>query len=179
MLNRSRAVRGGFTLIEVIVAIAISGLVVLGAHRILVQLADSSGHIGESAAEADRAANAERMLRTLVGHLDNDMESNLVGDRQSARFTSWCDTPGGWLERCHVTLGIVPAPGSLALTATLSGGEAVALRSGFQRGELLYLRDARHGGSWSDTWVSVITVPAAIGIVLDSDTMIIRVGERG
>jgi prepilin-type N-terminal cleavage/methylation domain-containing protein len=179
MVSRSSAVRSGFTLIEVIVATLISGLVVLGAHRILVQLADSSRHIGESTAESDRAANAERLLRTLVGRLDNSLEKSLVGDPQGARFTSWCDTPGGWLERCLVTVGIIPAPGSLALAATLPDGDVVVLKSGFQAGELRYLRAADHGGSWTDTWVSVITVPVAIGVVLDSDTMIVRIGERG
>ena len=174
------AERGGFTLLEVMVALAISGLLLLGARALLVQVGAAAGQIAGSAAEVDREANAERLLRSLVGRVEQPRpESEFVGTPQGVRFATWCDVPAGWLERCSVSLGILQAGEGRVLALQAEGGEVVALRRGFAAGHLLYLHDAGSGGMWRREWSSSVSAPVAIGVVMDGDTTILRVGERG
>ncbi|HEX8361678.1 MAG TPA: prepilin-type N-terminal cleavage/methylation domain-containing protein [Longimicrobium sp.] len=172
--------RGGFTLLEVMVALAISGLLLLGARALLVQVGDAAEEIAGTAAGVDREANAERLLRALVGRVEPPRpESEFVGTPRGVRFATWCDVPAGWLERCSVSLGILQAGDGHVLALQAEGGEVVALRRGFAAGHLLYLQDPAGGGMWRRGWSSSVTAPVAIGVVMDGDTTILRVGEHG
>jgi prepilin-type N-terminal cleavage/methylation domain-containing protein len=178
-----RTVRGGFTLVEVMVALVVTGVVLLGARTMLGQIADDADRITAAAAEADRDANAEALLRTIVDRLEiagrPDEEVRFEGEPQGARFRSWCEVPDGWLERCEVSLGFIDLDGEKVLALRLSTGELVPLRRGFGAGELAYLRDAAAGGAWVRSWGASITAPIALGVVIDGDTTIVRIGERG
>jgi prepilin-type N-terminal cleavage/methylation domain-containing protein len=178
--SRSRA---GFTLVEVMVALVVMGVVLVGARTMLGQIADDADRIGAAAREADRDANAEALLRAVVGRLAVSpvpgSEIRFEGQPQGARFHSWCEVPDGWLEACEVSLGFLQLDDAPALALRLSTGETVPLRRGFQSGEILYLREAGNGGGWVKSWGGTIIAPLALGIVTDGDTAIIRIGERG
>lgn len=175
--------RAGFTLVEVMVAIVVIGVVLVGARAMLGQIADDADRITAAARDADRDANAEALLRTIAGRLElppgEGRQIRFEGDPRGARFHSWCEVPDGWLERCDVSLGFIELEGAPALAMELSTGETVPLRRGFGAGEILYLRDAANGGAWVKAWGGSITAPLALGIVVDGDTSIIRIGERG
>lgn len=174
------AERGGFTLLEVMVALAISGLLLLGARALLVQVGDAAEQIAGTAAEVDREANAERLLRALVGRAEQPRSgSEFVGTPQGVRFATWCDVPAGWQERCSISLGILRAGGAHVLALQAEGGEVMALRRGLADGHLLYLREPASGGTWQREWSSSVAPPVAIGVVMDGDTVILRLGERG
>lgn len=183
-------VRRGFTLLEVIVAIAVGSLVVLGARAMLGIVADGGAATREAAVAADRVANAEAELRRLLRDLEVGTEQAMrfSGAPDEARFSTWCLVAGGWVERCRVVLTIEAGASGAAVVATLSSGDGstgdrLELRSGFDRGELLYLSDASLGGRWFRIWGEGITAPLAIGLAVDSagraDTTILRIGERG
>jgi hypothetical protein len=152
---------------------------VLGARLLFEGVANDARNVARAAQRDDREANAERVLRATVAALEvtGGQTQSFTGDAQTARFTSWCDSPGGWQERCAATLALKDsaAPG---LVLTLANGMAVRVREGFKHGELRYLSDAHDGGTWTPRWASGFTVPLAVGVVLDSDTLILRVGER-
>lgn len=173
----------GFTLVEVMVAVAVIGVVLVGARTMLGQIADDADRIGAAAREADRDANAEALLRAIVGRVDVSpgagTEIRFEGEPQGARFHSWCEVPDGWLEACRVSLGFIELEGASALVLRLSTGELVPLRRGLRAGEIVYLRDAAAGGRWVRSWGATITAPQALGIVVDGDTTIVRIGERG
>ncbi len=101
------------------------------------------------------------------------------GQPEGARFHSWCEVPDGWLERCEVSLGLIEVEGAPVLALRMGDGDPVALRRGFAAGEILYLRSAGGGGEWVKRWGASITAPIALGVVLDGDTAIVRIGERG
>lgn len=170
----------GFALIELVVALAIAGLVLLGARAMLENVADAADRIAKKAQAADREANAERLLRALVGRIESaTVTSHAVsGDAQQARFATWCDMPAGWQERCEVALRFGTVRDENALIAALPT-RAIVVRRAFDAGKLLYLTDARDGGSWLPAWRSEITTPIALGVVLEGDTLILRIGERG
>jgi prepilin-type N-terminal cleavage/methylation domain-containing protein len=173
----------GFTLVEVMVAVVVIGVVLMGARTMLGQLAGDADRITGAAAEADREANADALLRAVAGRLEvspvAEREVRFQGQPHGARFHSWCEVPDGWLERCEVSLGFVRLDDGSALVLRLSTGGMVPLRRRIQRGEILYLRDAARGGTWMRSWGATITSPAALGVVVDGDTSIIRIGERG
>ena len=173
----------GFTLVEVMVAVVVIGVVLVGARTMLGQIADDADRIAGAAAEADREANADGLLRAVTGRVEVSrmpgQEVSFQGQPDGARFHSWCEVPDGWLERCQASLGFVGLEDGAALVLRLSTGETVPVRRGIRRGEILYLRDAAQGGVWMKSWGASITPPVALGVVVDGDTSVIRIGERG
>lgn len=199
--------RAGFTLVEVVVALAISGLVLLAARQMLEALAAHSARVTALAHAADRDANGERLLRAVVGDLEVGTADTrqFEGREREARFTSWCDTPADSRERCRVTLAVDSADGMPALRLSLAGEDApwsrsIIVRRGGASGALRYLGDAGQGGTWFRVWGRGITAPLAIAVILGraadirapatdsagvapaprgADTLIVRIGERG
>lgn len=171
----------GFTLLELMIALTIGATLVLGARALLVQLADSADRVVDAAAVADRAANAERLLRDLVAQaaLDEGDGARFTGDERASRFVTWCDVPAGWKERCLVTIGVVRSPNGLALVAGFPDGDVVVLRDGLATATLRYLYRAEGGGVWLPSWNSTVAIPLAVGAVLEGDTLILRIGARG
>lgn len=174
-----RARRRGFTLVEVIVALSVGAVILIGARLLLENLGASADRIAVAARSEDSGANGELLLRSLVRQIEVGPESLMFeGNEDGARFTSWCYTPAGWRERCHVALAVGREDSSVVLTVVLPDASVAALRAR-DRIELRYLVDAREGGRWFVRWGEGATAPGAIGVLIDADTMIVRIGERG
>jgi len=171
----------GFTLLEVIVALAISGFLMIAAHSMSTVLADHAETVSALAASGDREANGDRLLRqaALQVDLDNRAASGFGGNEQALSFSSWCNRPAGWLERCEVSVMIDTSKGISTLILNRSGDVPVVLRSDFRNAEFRYLRDVEAGGQWFRVWGRGISAPRAIGVIIDGDTAIVRMGERG
>jgi prepilin-type N-terminal cleavage/methylation domain-containing protein len=173
--------RAGFTLLELVVALFVSGVVLVGARLIMESVADAAGRLHTAAEAADREANGERLLRTLFARLEvgTDSTREFGGDGRHVAFTTWCDVPDGWLERCQADVSIEAVAGGRALVAQLSTGERIVLRRGFGTGALRYLNAPSGGGEWFQVWGRGLTAPLAIGVITDGDTTIVRIGARG
>jgi prepilin-type N-terminal cleavage/methylation domain-containing protein len=176
--------RRGFTLVELLVALLVGAITVLGARMMLEGVADSERRLSRATQRAEREANGERVLRATVASIEVGTPGTLpfAGDEREANFTSWCDRAGGWQERCAATVAIAPAGvtgATSALVLTDAGAGALRLRTGFTHGELRYLIDARDGGQWVTSWAAGVGAPLAIGVVFDADTLILRIGQRG
>ena len=173
----------GFTLVELLVALMVGGVAILGARAVFASLADHADRVLEVAAISDREANGERTLRALVGDLDmgSTTATTFGGDAHEARFTSWCSTPSGWKERCVIRLAVLPRDASdgSSVVVVFPDGQMLPLLAANAGMGLRYLRDATNGGTWFERWGTGITAPLAIGIVTDRDTLILRIGERG
>jgi hypothetical protein len=165
---------------ELVVAIAVGSIVILGAHALLVGMAEHGRRITALAAAADRQGNADRLLRGIVGRIDPDTTAlgTFSGSDSIARFTSWCDQPGGWQERCIVELKVQAAGSLLIVLATVEGQDTLTLRDGFSNGVFRYLLSARQGGTWYRAWPAGVTLPLGLGLIIDGDTSILRIGER-
>jgi prepilin-type N-terminal cleavage/methylation domain-containing protein len=173
--------RAGFTLLEVVVALAITGLVVLGAHAVMARLGDDAEHLAVTAARDDGEANADRLARDLLGRAEAPPAGGprFVGNDRTVRFTTRCDVPAGWQERCQGEIGIVEVNGVPTAGLTLSTGEALVLRRGFGRATLRYLYDPAEGGTWVSQWSSSFSLPWAVGLEVDGVLSIFPIGERG
>lgn len=173
--------RHGFTLIELLIALVVAATIVLGARLMLEGVADDARRVTRLAQRTDHEANAERVLRSTVAAIDvgtTDVQQ-FRGDEHEARFTSWCARPGGWQERCTVTLTIAGESAARALVLTLPVGEPLRVRAGLKYGALRYLVDAHDGGRWLRSWDPGLVAPLAIGAVVEADTLILAIGERG
>jgi prepilin-type N-terminal cleavage/methylation domain-containing protein len=180
--------RRGFTLVELLVALVVGAVVMLGGRLLFQSVADSRARLSRATRHADDDANAERVLRATVSALEvgSGPDAQFGGDEHQTRFTSWCDTPGGWKERCAVTLSVVgdsagtviqDGPGH-ALVLQLAQQPPVVVRTAFTDGALRYLLDAHDGGRWMRVWDRGLSAPLAIAAIVDGDTLILGVGNR-
>ena len=175
--------RPGFTVLEVIVALTVGAMVLVGARVMLGAIADGGEAIRGQATANDRDANTERLLRTLLRQVETSAAgADFGGDRGTLAFSSWCAVPGGWQERCRVSVSVVETIGQSRLVATLSTGESFELLYGFSAAEWRYVGDAARGGTWFEVWGEGIALPVALGLLVrrDSvaDTLLFRVGAR-
>lgn len=171
----------GFALIEVIVALTIAAGLLVAARSILETTADGADRLSEFAAVGDRIANTDGLLRRLVGQVEAGtiVPHPVAGDDRGVRIETWCDVAAGWKERCSVELTFATSDcGEVFVASGVPGGPYI-LYSGFGKGALRYLVDPSRGGAWLPEWSQRVTLPLAIGVVLGSDTLILRIGERG
>ena len=117
--------RRGFTLIEVLVALAIGALVVLLAHQLFATVVNRGRTLLAARQSLDRTMNARRWLAATFLSLDVGMESagGFDGRVDRMAFAAWQRTADGWFERRRITL----AREGDRLVAAVTPGAPVAL----------------------------------------------------
>ena len=175
---RPRRKMGGFMLVEVMAAIALSGLVISGCVLLLQQLEDEAGRLRMETANVSRRANGERLLRALARNAaaTSDTALRFRGDERSASYRSWCSTPSGWMERCGVLLVIDQGRDSSTIIAQLSSGDQLRLVT--HRGPVVfrYLDLSARDSAWVRYWGQGLTLPTAIAVVRPRDTLVFPLG---
>ena len=172
--------RRGFTLIEVMLAIAVSATVVLIAHQLLAIVADTGSRAAAAANAANATANRERLLRELLAGVEagNDTAQRFDGQPNVVRFASWCRVPAGWLEACSVRLELVGVGDGVALEAS-GFGTRVRLATHAGPASFVYLKTAADGGQWLPRWGNAVSAPLALQVVWGDTSLFLRIGERG
>lgn len=171
--------RRGLTLIELLVAVAVTGIVLLCARALVDGLTATQLAVERTRRTVDASQVAERLLRGVVLNFQSaNAESEMfAGTADSARFASWCPSAQGWLDRCLVRLRV---DRGLVLQFTNFDERLPADRRAVA---LLFLQDATRGGTWTSEWSASRTAPMAIGVVrvgtVGRDTLILRIGARG
>ena len=161
----------GFTLIEVMIALTLSALVVLLAHRVFTGVVDGSARLQDARAALDRDANSRRTLTEVFGSLDVGTEGarGFAGRPERAEFTTWQRVPDGWLERRRVVLGV-------------ENGAFIGWRK-VSRVEFDYLLEPGANASWVREWISPVSAPVAVRVRITRaqtvDTLLFIVGPRG
>jgi prepilin-type N-terminal cleavage/methylation domain-containing protein len=180
MRPRRRSARRAMTLIEVMAALAISGLLLMSGRALLAQLEDAGTTLGRSARANDKLSNATRTLYALVRRADvrADSASRFVGDSSSASFRSLCEQSGGWLEPCSVSVEIDIGPDSSSLVGQLSTGGTLTLQRWPGVGRFRYLDVTGAQDQWVSQWGRSIVAPAAMALVIATDTIVLPVAGR-
>jgi len=169
----------GFTLIEVMVALTLSALVVLLAHRIFTGVVDGAQRLEAARTALDRAGNARRALTELFGSLDVGTEGTggFAGRPDGVEFTTWQRVPQGWLERRRA---VVEVESGVLLART---DVALALQDSVSGAEFDYLLEPGANATWVREWISPVSAPVAIRMriqrVAAVDTLLFIVGVRG
>jgi prepilin-type N-terminal cleavage/methylation domain-containing protein len=171
--------RRGITLLELLIALSMVGLLLTGAATMLDQLGDEGSRIAQRKAARDARESGRQTLRALVHRVEAtpDSSERFTGDESRASFTTWCNAPGGWLERCRVHLRIAPIGDSSGVFAVMGNGREHHLWMGGPEAKFRY-----HGAAalepWVQTWINSIVAPSGIGIVVGTDTLVLPAGSR-
>ena len=177
--------RAGLSVLEVLMAVGLTAVAILGATGILLQLQSVSARI-VSAESATRSVEARSdLLRLLVAQVvaPRDTAESFRGGSKSASFVSMCRVARGFLERCRATVRVVSKREGVSLSVSVPAQPPISLASGASAISLLYRSDSREGGKWLSAWDSSVGVPLGIGIVrqtsIAADTVFLRIGPRG
>jgi len=171
--------RQGFTLIEVMVASAIAGIVIVVAHRIFTGVADGAKAVATARENLDRSANARRWLKATFLSLEPPFE----GRANRASFTSWQLVPGGWFEQSPTQL-LRDGNHFLGTTGTVS----LQLADSVSDVAFDYLLDPGADTKWVREWISPVSAPIAVRVRIAGcgrrdagcvDTLLFLVKERG
>ena len=174
-----RRERAGFTLVEVLVALAIGAVVLVSARALLDGLASHARTTVRSMHDADSQGNGDRLARQVAGNLIliPDPAASFVGTTTESTFESWCPAARGGLERCRVRLALVQRPTEPGVVLSLSTGATIVLLRG-ANARLRYLSDAAEGGRWEDVWRQPHTPPLAVALSAGGRSLVLRIGER-
>ena len=180
--------RLGFTLIELMVALAIAGLVVFTVHRLFAATIEQSKRVVKARVELDRQENATRWLSAAIASLDvgKDEPGPFVGVSDALEFSTWLLGPYGWHEADRIT---VRRDGT-RLVGRLRGGREILLADSVAAAEFDYLIEGGEAAPWLQGWTSSVNPPLAVRLRLyrtpdrtggpeRADTSLFLVGARG
>ena len=177
--------RAGFTLLELMLALVIGGLLVLTAGRLFAVAGDTGTALAHARHGLDRSANAEEWLTTTLGSIEVGAAGTpgFQGDSAQMTFAAWVPTNGGWMERRTVTLSVA------GHRLTGSDGETMTLADSVSSGAFDYLAEYGPQTTWLVGWQSPVSAPIAVRIRLtrptidpersEVDTLVFRIGGRG
>ena len=172
--------RRGETLIELLVALAIAGLALLGGAMLLDQVSDSQRRMDVDSRRDALEGNGDRLLRRLLADArqTRDTADRFRGDERNASYLAACDTPSGWSEPCRVLLSITTSGDSSAVVAQAPAGPRFEVRR--VRGEAVfrYLDPTPAlDSAWLRQWMSSIALPAALALITSRDTTVFPLGS--
>ena len=182
-MKRAARPRRAFTVIELLVALAIGATAVLIVRLGVEVIAQASVSISRAARRTDREANRDALVRGLLGRVESGItpDDRFVGDAQIMAFTTWCDAPGGYQSRCRIRLEAT-AHGSSDTIRLLMPDDAVAVWTDIRTIDFRYLVIPTPDG-WRPTWNDPVRAPLAISIRFardgEPDSVFVRIGERG
>lgn len=173
--------RRGAMLLEVVLALAITALVLAGGGTALRTLSLLLTNVRGVQATEELGRTHEQFLRS-VGRMANRLDSAqfVFGDGDSITFPSSCMTARGWEEPCRVAIATTDEPqarNTAAFQVTGSNGSSFSFGRG--AGSIRYLIDARNGGVWQSTWQDTTKLPLAIELVAQRESLFIRFGWGG
>jgi prepilin-type N-terminal cleavage/methylation domain-containing protein len=173
----------GFTLVELLVALTLSGLVVLTVARLFTTLVTAERTLSVERRTRTRQENAHRWLVSAFLSLEVGAApgESFEGSAHQVAFTTWQMTPRGWFERRRIVLSSEDA----RLQARLDDGSTVTLADSLLGVGFDYLLEPGATTHWVSSWISPVSAPLAVRIritPLDSgttDTLLLLIKERG
>lgn len=166
-----RADRVGFTLIEVMVALTLGGLLVLSAHRVFAAAELTAGELRLHTDRHEVVMQAREELRALFGSLDIT-SPGIIGFRGTSQVAAFTSLRGGNVR--------VLAESGWLLARGIAGDRKLLPA---ERVTFDYLLGIGATQQWVRTWESPASAPTAVRLRLwqpngAADTILLTVGER-
>ncbi|MBI4501456.1 MAG: prepilin-type N-terminal cleavage/methylation domain-containing protein [Gemmatimonadetes bacterium] len=189
---RSARRRGGFTLVELMVSLAVSGIVILLAREILASVTDGADRTMTASRETDRRFNRRDWLLRAFGSAEfsSTPQRGFAGLRGSPgariQFTTLARVDSVPEYRL-VTISLSPQgqlrarldpeTGDRGQSATLDLADSVTTFSAD------HLIEYGSNSKWVSEWVSPVSGPVAARLRISrqsgTDTLLLRIGTRG
>ncbi|HVL17349.1 MAG TPA: prepilin-type N-terminal cleavage/methylation domain-containing protein [Gemmatimonadales bacterium] len=179
----NRQSRRGFTLAEVLVALAIVGLIALTANRIYAATLGGVDRLRGASRALARHGAGHQLVRSAFLSLDvgRDSAGGFSGRPNDVRFTAWLPTPDGWNERATVRLAV---EGRRWVLRGRTGEPPAVLAEPVSDVELDYLLEPGLDARWVREWDSPVSAPLAVRVRIAApdgavDTMLYLIRGRG
>jgi prepilin-type N-terminal cleavage/methylation domain-containing protein len=179
------AARSGFTLVELVVAVSLTAMLALLAHRILTIVLDGRRSLLSQRGITEREATGQRWLASAFLSLEVGQPDDLPfeGGRDAVAFSGWLMSANGWMEREHIKLSV----NSGTLVLATASGRRIELADSVQSLSVDYLLTPGADTKWAAEWISPTTAPVAIRLrVLRTpetasrvDTTLVLIKARG
>lgn len=176
--------RRGFTLIEVITALALTGTVAFLAYRIVGVAVDGVSQLARAQSALDRTENGRRWLRSALLSLEaGGNNAGFDGYPNRLAFSAWLQRPEGWFTRERIS---IQREGD-ALIADIAGGPRVAIADSVSELRIDYLLEPGADTKWVQQWLSPLSAPLAVRLrigrsrngISEVDTLLLVIKERG
>lgn len=157
--------RRGFTLIEVLVSLAILGVLAGIAARVLSGISQAADAVHARRIAFDREMNARRWVaRTLASvEMGTAGSGAFIGTPTGMEFSAWEPVARGWLELAPVRLGM---EGDELIAH--AGSTSVRLIPGLRAIECEYLLARGSESRWAEGWHSATSAPVAVRLRVTS-----------
>jgi len=171
--------RGGFTLVEVLIALVIGSLVVLLAQQLFAAASDGTRRLMAAQVRLEAERLPARWLESAFLSLEaGGKAGSFEGHPHTVSFTAWLTQPGGWMEPRAVLIRLSDS----SLRADTGDGP-IGLQPGVRNVDFDYLLEPGAESRWVRDWVSPVSAPLAVRIRLtrDSgvDTTVLLIKGRG
>jgi len=174
--------RRGFTLLELLLALSLSGVAMLLGALLWRQSLSAGAALAVHRAALDRDEGARRWLQSALGSLEIGApgDAKFMGAPGRVSFSTWLATPGGWTERRDVALAL----DQHTLSATMPDAPPLTLVDSLRDVGFDYLLEPGLTSRWAIAWESPVSAPLAVRIRLTrldghADTLLLLVGPRG
>jgi prepilin-type N-terminal cleavage/methylation domain-containing protein len=174
-----RADRPGMTLVELVVALALTGVVMtmtVGMSFVSIAHAD---RLGSRLSEHESTALGERTLARLLmsGAAPRGDSSRIVGSSEFFQFDAVCPSAAGVGTPCRATVSLVDRDSAHdELVATWGAGSRLALMTLPKGASFTFLSYEGGVASWHRGWGANLRAPGALGIAIQADTLVFRFG---
>jgi prepilin-type N-terminal cleavage/methylation domain-containing protein len=174
--------RRGFTLVEIIVSMALTGIVITMAGAITHAVLDRSALARESRRVWDQDWIWRRWLEERFRGLEvgTDSLASFRGWEDSVAFTADVPSAMGWTELRRLSVGVVDG----RLLGITDGAHTDTLMYKVSKVSFGYLTLYGERAEWLSRWISPATAPLAVRLIVTSgagkvDTLLLRIGQRG
>ncbi len=180
--HRPCAVRRGITLLELMIALTLIGVVTLLAHLLMTTVDRGTRRIDQLVrSHADDVAAAwtwrELVLHATASPLAERHLRSFAGGPDAVQFTSWCRGSNGHRVTCAVYAHRHSAGGRPGLLINAGGRAWQVVTEGPV--SLRYLDRSTGESRWISVWEEARILPAGIALIGERDTLVTRIGTSG
>lgn len=172
--------RSGTTLIEVIIALALTGIVLTMSSGLAAAVLQTSERLDIAAGQHERASLNELTLARLVrnGLSPSGDQSRFEGEGSIVRFDSACPSAISGMLPCRVTLTFAREDAGGHVVASWGESsriETIAVQPGAR---FVFLAYEEGVATWRKSWGASLRAPRAIAVLSGSDTTLFAFGAR-
>ncbi len=169
--------RRAFTLVEVIVAITIAGIIALAARAALVAGMDTEERLRLHTTTSEGDARFRALLSDALRHMTDSPAPGLapfasrdtVVDGRASQTAEFYSRGFGFPSGTGAILRVVVAPSSGGLTITaLRADGAVVMRGLAPSLAVMRVRAKTPAGQWLEVWPQTLQVPVAVALSFDT-----------